>query len=158
MAIAARASSWVSKCTSASPVAFPLELYSMVIRTGFSGAKNYVEKRHQKASICPATMLSCCPSWLPCTLYSQQAAVSQPPALLPLLLEVKTPGCAPSQVQQCCMHHSPNVNCKQKAGPENIVRLCDIPGVQTHTHCKVKTLHVPNHDTLKPNRTTSVHL
>lgn len=40
LSIAATASSWVSKCTSASPVAFPLELYSIVILTGFSGAKN----------------------------------------------------------------------------------------------------------------------
>lgn len=46
LAMAATASSCVSKCTSASPVAFPLELYSMVTLTGFRGAKNY--QRQQK--------------------------------------------------------------------------------------------------------------
>lgn len=46
--MAATASSWVSKCTSASPVAFPLELYSMVILTGFSGAKNYEAKQRNE--------------------------------------------------------------------------------------------------------------
>lgn len=44
LAMAAIASSCVSKWTSASPVAFPLELYSIVILTGFRGAKNFKER------------------------------------------------------------------------------------------------------------------
>lgn len=41
LAIAATASSRLSKCTSASPVASPWALYSTMILVGFSGAKNW---------------------------------------------------------------------------------------------------------------------